>query len=112
MTLAELNAALPQLRIVLASDLQGSNPVTLTLNAISSYLTLDVSSSGKIHYCAGVAEAEEAMLGWAAINQQVVQFDWANQRVGFAPLTAGECPLPATNAHHHHHHNQRDRKRE
>ncbi len=84
-TTYELNTQLPQLTINL-------NDVTLTLNAIDSYIR-QIIVSGTVYYCMGVTsspsnQAVQTILGWTFMNQFVTIFDQPNTRVGFAPSTS------------------------
>ena len=93
----EMNANLPQLQLTF-TDINSASPVTITLQALPGYLSVNFDEKGNTFYCAGIgATSAYTILGYAFMNQFTVLHDLANQRLGFA-LTA-QCgvmapPLP------------------
>jgi hypothetical protein len=88
---ASLNARLPKLTVML-------DGVTLTLNAIDSYLQAVTDTDGTQYYCTGIlsaAEEGQTILGYSIMNQYTVVFDRANSRIGWAPSLhcGGSAPV-------------------
>lgn len=85
-----LNANLPKLSIAL------NGGVTLSLNAVSSYIIAETDDSGTVYYCSGLSgwDNDQTILGYAALNQYTVVYDRANTRIGFAP--AAYCDTTST----------------
>jgi hypothetical protein len=84
-TAAQLNAALPSLRITLEG-------ITLELAPVSSYLQ-EMVSDGATYFCPGIGPTTSGayILGWSVLNQYLTIFDRARSRIGFAPLLPLAC---------------------
>jgi cathepsin D len=87
-SMAELDAMLPGLTLVMPDESGGT--MTVALTATESYLAPGVSQ-GTTYYCSGLlqnaASTATTILGVAAMSAHLVVFDGANGRIGFAPQT-------------------------
>jgi hypothetical protein len=84
-SLKELQEKLPMLRI------KFTNGLTLTMNAIGSYLM--PCSGAFTSFTSGIGSFDGGMIGgWSFMNQFVTVFDIDHMQLGFAPSVS--CPIP------------------